>query len=281
MPNSLAEMLVREVGQRAARTPRRPRANASGGISSVVDDAAADQQHAHDERRRAQQLLGVADAARPDAPRCRPASPLTSGITATPVSKPERPSASFGKSSSANASIISGLPCCATSAACQRGKHSGMLRQICSSAHADHDDVQRRGRRRRCRTARPIASWNPLRKTAPRAAQQHQRHQRSDGRATPGTNGLLDDVRGRVGGRQRDGDDEVGRGEAEQAEDERLAAPARQQLLEHRDAALAVRAELGDAAVDRQRAEERQQDQDEAWRSARAAPAARNAMPGW
>ena len=66
---------------------------------------------------------------------------------------------------------------------------------------------------------------------------------------------VADDVRGRVGGRQRDGDDEVGRGESEQAEDERLAAPARQQLLEHRDAALAVRAVLRDAGVDRQRAE--------------------------
>ena len=62
-------------------------------------------------------------------------------------------------------------------------------------------------------------------------------------------------------------------------EDEGLALPARQQLLEHRDAALAVRAGLGDAAVDRQRAEQRQQDEDER-RDRREAPAARNAMPG-
>ena len=32
---------------------------------------------------------------------CRPGRPCTSGITATPVSKPDSPSASFGKSSSA------------------------------------------------------------------------------------------------------------------------------------------------------------------------------------
>ena len=39
-------------------------------------------------------------------------SPRINGITATPVSKPERPSASFGNSSSANASIITGFDCC-------------------------------------------------------------------------------------------------------------------------------------------------------------------------
>ena len=111
-------------------------------------------------------------------------------------------------------------------------------------------------------TAKPIASRNPFRKTAESIASSTSvsatgwlsrcRHER-----------IADDVRGRVGRRQRDRDDEVGRGEAEQAEDEQLAAPARQQLLEHRDAALPVRAVLGDAPVNRQRAEERQEDEDE------------------
>ena len=40
-----------------------------------------------------------------------PGSPFTSGITATPVSKPERPSASFGNTIIAAASIITGLSC--------------------------------------------------------------------------------------------------------------------------------------------------------------------------
>ncbi len=54
---------------------------------------------------------------------------------------------------------------------------------------------------------------------------------------------VLDDVRGGVRGRERDGDDEVRGRESEQAQDERLAAPSRQVLLEHREAALPVRAE--------------------------------------
>ena len=51
-------------------------------------------------------------------PRIRPAgrlsvseaSPCTWGITATPVSKPDRPSASFGNTSAAAATIMTGLP---------------------------------------------------------------------------------------------------------------------------------------------------------------------------
>ena len=54
-----------------------------------------------------------------------PGSPRTSGITATPVSNPDRPSASFGNSSSAMAAIIIGLPCCVSSASCHRPITSG------------------------------------------------------------------------------------------------------------------------------------------------------------
>lgn len=61
------------------------------------------------------------------APRMRPigcsgVSPgplLMSGITATPVSKPERPSANLGKTSNAMATITSGFPCCCVSAVVQ------------------------------------------------------------------------------------------------------------------------------------------------------------------
>ena len=74
---------------------------------------------------------------------------------------------------------------------------------------------------------------------------------------------VLDDVRAGVGRGQGDRDDEVGEGEPEQAEHEELAAPERQQPLEHGDRALAVRALRGHPAVDRQRAEQGEQHQDQ------------------
>ena len=51
--------------------------------------------------------------------RCRSRRRVICGMTATPVSKPERPSASFGKTISAMPTMTSGLPCCAVSAAHQ------------------------------------------------------------------------------------------------------------------------------------------------------------------
>jgi hypothetical protein len=72
---------------------------------------------------------------------------------------------------------------------------------------------------------------------------------------------VLDQVSRCVGGRQRDGDDEIGGRESQQAQDDRLAPPAGEQALENHDAALTVRAHVRDAAVHRQRAEQGQQDQ--------------------
>ncbi len=74
---------------------------------------------------------------------------------------------------------------------------------------------------------------------------------------------VLDDVRGGVGGRERDGDDEVGGDEPEERQHEELPLPAREQMFEHRDGAFAVRTLGGDSPVDGERAEERQQDEDE------------------
>ena len=70
---------------------------------------------------------------------------------------------------------------------------------------------------------------------------------------------VLDEVSGGVRGGQRDGDDEAGGGETQQTEDERLATPAREELLENRDAALAVRAQLRHPAIHRQGAEQGEQ----------------------
>ena len=57
------------------------------------DHAGRNQEHAHDDGRRDQQFAGVPDAS-------STVSPLINGMTATPVSKPDSPSASFGNSTS-------------------------------------------------------------------------------------------------------------------------------------------------------------------------------------
>ncbi len=74
------------------------------------------------------------------APRIRPAgfssvssaSPWTCGMTATPVSNPERPSASFGNTTRAMAIIMKTLPCSAVSAVVQSV-------MTCGSANTFHN----------------------------------------------------------------------------------------------------------------------------------------------
>ena len=69
-------------------------------------------------------MIAAAAASIRLAPRIRPAglasvspgSPCTCVITATPVSKPDMPSASFGNTRTDSATIISGSPCCVVSA---------------------------------------------------------------------------------------------------------------------------------------------------------------------
>ncbi len=75
--------------------------------------------------------------------------------------------------------------------------------------------------------------------------------------------GVLHHVGRGVSGRKGDGDHEVRGGEAKQHEDEQLALPARKQRFEHRDRAFAVGTFLGDPAVNRQRAEKGQQNEDQ------------------
>ena len=91
---------------------------------------------------------------------------------------------------------------------------------------------------------------------------------------------VLHQVRGGVGGRQRHGDQEVGRGEAEQRQHEQLAEPAGQQPLEHGDGTLAAEALPGHPPVHRQRAEQRE-DTSTMVASGESRPAASAAMPGW
>ncbi len=101
-----------------------PGANCSGGMSSAETVLLP---------RSSTLMINAADTSSRCAPRIRPAglasvssgSPSTSGITATPVSNPDRPSASFGKSSSDTAAIRAQLWCSAKSASFHRGRYSG------------------------------------------------------------------------------------------------------------------------------------------------------------
>ena len=52
------------------------------------------------------------------------------------------------------------------------------------------------------------------------------------------------------------------RREPQEAEDERLASPAREQILQHRNAALPVGTRLRDPLINRQRAKQRQEHKD-------------------
>src|SRR5262249_54031067 len=83
-----------------------------------------------------------------------------------------------------------------------------------------------------------------------------------DGVGGDGPVNVGDQVLGGVGGGEGVGDDEVGGGEAEQDQDEELAAPAVDQPLQHGDGALAAERLPGHVAVDRQGAEKRDRDQD-------------------
>ena len=94
-------------------------------------------------------------------------------------------------------------------------------------------------------------------------AQEREQNQRECDRMVEGFRHerIADDVGGRVGSGEGDRDDEIGGSEAEEAQDERLPLPSRQQLFEHRDAALTVRRCLRYTGVDWQRTEQRQPDQ--------------------
>ena len=123
---AVAEVLVRQVGQRPA-VGRAAGLELGRRDQQRGDEAAGDQEDAHDHGGRGQQPPGAADPARRAARRSSSASPRTCGITATPVSKPDRPSASLGKTSSAMPTTISGLPCWVVSAVRPVGDHSAGL----------------------------------------------------------------------------------------------------------------------------------------------------------
>src|SRR5215216_7954600 len=79
---------------------------------------------------------------------------------------------------------------------------------------------------------------------------------------------VLYDVCSSIRGGECDGDDETGGGEPKQSEDEKFTLPARKQILEHRDRAVAIRTLRRDTPVHRERAKQREEDQNECsdWR---------------
>jgi hypothetical protein len=95
-------------------------------------------------------------------------SPATSGRTATPVSKPDNPSARCGNRSRATTIILPTLPCSARAIAFQPGNISG-----CSHRWWSPHPTTNTFSSRYTATigiARPTASRKPLRKIAPSAA---------------------------------------------------------------------------------------------------------------
>ena len=68
-------------------------------------------------------------------------SPFTSGITATPVSNPDSPSASFGNNSSASANIIERAALLTEERVTPCGQHERVLQHVRERV-PDHDHVQ-------------------------------------------------------------------------------------------------------------------------------------------
>ena len=125
VPNALPRYSwARNASARPFASP--PVSNADAGISNVVTNALVI---------RNTLMITAATVSSRLVPRIRPrgrssvsvAPPRTWGITATPVSNPERPSASWGNTISATATIMIGSPCCSVSAAPQSGTTDGCV----------------------------------------------------------------------------------------------------------------------------------------------------------
>ena len=175
-------------------------------------------------------------------------SPFTSGITATPVSKPESPSASRGKTSRATATIMIGLPCWVKSAS----------RQLPSTLRIGQDVLQTDGHddgiQREVGDHEGHGNADRLLEAFQKDSAQDGDEEERDRYLMPfqdrGQERILQHVRGGIGGGEGDRDDEVGGDEAEEDQHEELALPPGEQALQHGDRAFATRAFTGDPPVD-------------------------------
>ena len=188
-----------------------------------------------------------------------PGGPCTRGITATPVSKPERPSARRGKTSRARAEHPQRVAELAEEGLLPAHDHARLRRDVQQPGAGD-DQVQQQvdGHQQ---DGDPDRLAEALQEDRPQDGHQHEGDQHLLPVQDRRGEGVLQDVRRGVGGGEGDGDDEVGGDEAEQDEDEELAPPPGQQALQHGDGALAPGALPGHPAVDRQRPQEGQQHQ--------------------
>ena len=256
-PELLAEQRVGEIRERAARRGA-ARPEECGRNQQRRHEGAAHQHDAHDQGRRTQQLAGIAHPSRQvlvallvrlDERHQRHAR-FEAGQAERQLREQEQ-----GERRHHHRAPVLGheriLPA------------RNILRVVQQRVERrpDYDQVQREVRA-------DDAHGQPDRLT--KAFEEHTRQQPQQHEGHPdlmvedvGEERIADDVRRGVGCRERDGDHEVGGGKPEQHQHERLAAPPRQQLFEHRDAALPVRTVPRHAPVDRQRAEQREEDQDE------------------
>ena len=278
---------------RGSRAPGRPapgRWRVAAGLELPAgdqqrgDEAAGDQEDAHDRGGRGQQPLGAAD---PSGGRCLGVAGVALDVghhrdAGLEAGHAER---ELGEDQQGRRRPSDGLPCWAVSAGRPVGDHGGSL-AMCHERRRRSPRRSAPGRSPTSTTAMPIASVKPRRKTPPSSASRTSVisiwwpcEDRRDVR-------VLDDVRGRVGGREGHGDDEVGGREAEQHQHEQLALPERTAAA---PASRSSPAPCGhssrDPAVDRQRAEQGQRDQDQGRERARAgrrrAPRCPAGSRGW
>ena len=174
----------------------------------------------------------------------------------TPVSKPDRPSTSSGNARMAGPAMLPKPPPTEVSATSRRQRHPAWV-TASNNPDADDDGVQQQEDGHQ-RNGHATASVKPSRKTPPRISSRTT--VMGDGLAVQERRQVrvLQQVHGGVGGGQGDGDDPRGRDEPEQHQHEDLAAPERQQVLQHRHRALPVRALLRHPPVHRQHAQQRQ-----------------------
>ena len=212
-----------------------------------------------------QQLAGVARCA--TAAASASSSPCAARRAASPRRRSRSPTGrarASGKSSSRDGDHHQRIrPAARAGCVVHVGSAVGMLRTSCDQLVADDDDVQRRGRARRARPRARSLRGSPCRKIAPSATSSTSVTRDRVVASSAGTNGFSMMCAVASAAESVMVMTKSVAANPSRHEDERLAAPARQPFFEHREAALAVRAERGDAVVDRQRAEQRQQHEHE------------------
>ena len=182
-------------------------------------EAAGDEEPAHDQGGGGEQLAGVADAA-PGFSGVSPGSPRTSGITATPVSKPDRPRAS-GEDHQGHRDHRQRAGVVGSQQVAPVGDHLGVGHDV---LQGDHDHHQVEGQVDGHQGDRdPDGLGEPLEEHGAEQGDQDQRDQDRLVLDETGRIGVLQHVGGGVGRRQGDRDHEVGGHEPEQGEHEQLA----------------------------------------------------------